>query len=217
MIRKHIVMKYKCIIFDCDGVLVDSEILSNQVLVDMVTDWGENIDLAYALKNFSGRSLKSCLDYIEQTTGRELSENFIARYREQSYRVFKTHLQPVAGVQGLLPKLTMPYCVASSGPLEKIRRNLTTTNLICYFEGRLFSSYEIKSWKPEPGIFLHAAQQMGFAPEDCLVIEDSIAGVEAAKAGGLGVYAYVPESAEDVFVDTDVKVFSHTGALDKLL
>ncbi len=210
-------MKCKCIIFDCDGVLVDSEVLSNQVLVDMAVALGFDIDLAFALKYFSGRSLKSCTDYIEQTAGRKLPDDFITHYRAKSYQVFKTHLKPVAGVHNLLPRLAVPYCVASSGPLEKIRLNLTTTKLMRYFEGKVFSSYEINSWKPEPDIFLYAAKQMGFAPCDCLVIEDSIAGVEAAKAGGFGVLAYAPDMADNVFAGTDIKTFSDMGRLAELL
>ncbi len=210
-------MKYKCIIFDCDGVLVDSEILSNQVLVDMVQGLGADIDLAFALKHFTGRALSSCLEIIEERLGGKLPEDFTANYRRQSYQIFKDHLQPVDGVHEFLSRLTIPYCVASSGPLEKIEANLTTTGLIDKFEGKLFSSYEINSWKPEPGIFLHAAEKMGFSPCDCAVIEDSHAGVQAAQVGGFDVYAYVPDQADNMFADMTSNVFHNMEALGNLL
>ena len=105
-----------------------------------------------------------------------------------------------------MQKIKVPFCVASSGPVEKIRLNLTTANLIDKFEGRIFSSYDIGSWKPEPGIFLHAAKTMGYSPEECLVIEDSIAGIKAAVAGGFKVYALGNEKKKESFDPMHIRV-----------
>ena len=209
-------MKYKCIIFDCDGVLVDSEVLANQVLVDMVKALGFNIELKFALKHFTGRSLMVCMEIIERKIDKKLPNGFVDQYRQNSYQVFGDHLQPIKGVHNLLSKLHIPYCVASSGPLEKVKRNLTTVGLAEKFTGRMFSSYEIESWKPEPDIFLHAAKQMGFMPNDCIVIEDSLVGVEAAKTGGFDVMVYVPDGQENVFKNMGVTIFSDMGALGRL-
>ena len=210
-------MKYKCIIFDCDGILVDSEAISSKVLIEMVKSVGLNIDLDYAVKHFSGISLKSTFDYIEGMIGKSLPVEFEKEYRKNTFKAFKTDLKPVNGVHDLLNRITLPYCVASSGPLEKIKLNLKTTNLIEKFENKIFSSYEIGSWKPDPGIFLFAAKKMGYKPNQCVVIEDSMAGIKAAKAGGFDVYALVKNRNENVLENTGVNVFYDMNNLDSLL
>lgn len=121
------------------------------------------------------------------------------------------------GIRELLNRLTLDFCVASSGPPDKIRTSLTTTQLIHHFEGRMYSSYDIKSWKPEPGIFLHAAAEMGYRPQDCLVIEDSLAGIQAAQAGGFEVLHFRPEPHLPDFQIAGVRVFEHFEELDDLL
>jgi len=181
---------YKCVIFDCDGVLVDSEPIGNQVLVDMANDLGADIDLNYAYTHFKGGSLQSCVDKIEVLLGTPLSENFIATYRRRSFEEFKTNIKPVDGVLEFIQKLQIPFCVASSGPENKIRLNLELTGLLPYFENNIFSCYTIEKWKPSPAVFLWAAETMGFSPKDCVVIEDSLTGVQAAKNGGFDVIGY---------------------------
>ncbi len=210
-------MKYKCIIFDCDGVLVDSETLSNTVLIDMAKSVGLVMDLHMADKYFTGKSLARNFEYIEKKISKKLPYDFEKNFRKKSFAVFKNNLQPIDGVHDLLNRLTIPYCVASSGPLEKIKLNLTTTKLIDKFDNNIFSCYEIQSWKPEPTIFLHAAEKMGFQPSECVVVEDSISGVHAAKAGGFDVYAYAQDRGKTTFEDMDVTVFYDMNKLDTLL
>lgn len=183
-------MKYKCIIFDCDGVLVDSEAISTAVLIAMATEIGVAISMEYVDDNFSGKSLKSAFDEIEKRLGNKLPEHFEKAYRARTYEAFKTQIKPVKGIHEVIDALSVPFCVASSGPPEKIKLNLRTTKLLDHFEGRIFSSYEIGSWKPDPGIFEHAAAKMGFKPSECVVIEDSIAGVQAARSGGFDVFGF---------------------------
>jgi len=175
---------YKCIIFDCDGVLVDSEVLGNQVMVDMANEHGAGIDLSFAMNNFKGGFLKDCVRQIESLIGKPLSKGFEIEYRERSFQVFKKNLKPVTGIKKVLKALDVPFCTASSGPKEKIILNLTTTGLIDSFNGNIFSCYDIGKWKPDPSIFLHAAKTMGFDPKECLVIEDSMSGIKAAINGG---------------------------------
>lgn len=183
----------------------------------MALELGAKVDLTFALKHLSGTSLQIWINHIEECTGQQTPEDFSKVFRQELHQVFRDQLQPVEGVHELLDRLNMPYCVASSGPLEKIKLSLTTTNLIDKFEGKLFSSYEINSWKPDPGIFLHASEQMGFAPCDCAVIEDSLAGVQAALAGGFDVYAYAPNLADNIFADIANNVFHDMVALGDLL
>lgn len=180
----------KCIIFDCDGVLVDTEKIGNGVLLEMASEHGFEMKIEDAYRNFNGRKLKDCFRYIEETIDKELPETFETEFRQRSFDAFKTQVKPMEGVIEFIDKLTIPYCVASSGPVEKICLNLEVAGLLGKFEDKLFSSYQIGSWKPEPGIFLHAAKEMGFDVKDCIVIEDSVAGVRAGMDGGFKVYGF---------------------------
>lgn len=183
-------MEVKCIIFDCDGVLVDTEKIGNGVLLSMAAEYGFEMKLEDAYRDFNGRNLKECFVHIENAIAKKLPDNFESEYRERSFEAFKTQVKPMEGIVEFLNKLKIPYCVASSGPVDKIRLNLEVAGLLDRFENKIFSSYEINSWKPDPGIFLHAAKEMGFAVKDCIVIEDSKAGVMAGISGGFKVYGF---------------------------
>ena len=116
--------KYKCIIFDCDGVLVDSEPLSNQVMVDMTNELGGSINLDYAYKHFKGNSLQKCIELIANLIQKEVPKHFETEYRRRSFEKFKNEIKPVDGIIELIKNLSVPFCVASSGPENKIRLNL---------------------------------------------------------------------------------------------
>ncbi|MDT0606004.1 HAD family hydrolase [Croceitalea rosinachiae] len=210
-------MKYKCIIFDCDGILVDSEEISNSVLIQMAREIGIDIKTEYALENFAGKSLKSCFEYIEKRIEKPLPDTFEKEFRNRTFSAFKTDLKPVKGVRNLLERISVPFCVASSGPIEKIILNLTTTNLMEKFENRIFSSYQIGSWKPNPEIFEYAAKKMGFKPNECAVIEDSLAGVKAGIKGGFDVFGLASPKNKDEFRKEGAIVFSEMNELCKLL
>lgn len=203
---------YKCIIFDCDGVLVDSEVLGSQVFVDLANGYGAGIDIDYAMQNFKGGHLGDSIRQVENILGKPLPESFIADYRKRSYEVFKTELLPIRGIKNVLDSLEVPFCTASSGPMEKINENLITTGLYPYFEGNIFSCYDIEKWKPDPAIYLLAAKTMGYKIKDCLVIEDSMAGVMAARNGGFDVYGY-DSSGENSLTKYCNKVFTNMDEL----
>lgn len=183
-------MEVKCIIFDCDGVLVDTEKIGNGILLLMAAEHGFEMEIEDAYRNFNGRNLKDCFLHVEDSIGKKLPVTFESEYRERSYEAFKTQVKPMEGIVEFIDKLKIPYCVASSGPVEKIRLNLEVAGLLDKFEGKIFSSYQIKNWKPEPGIFLFAAKEMGFEVKDCIVVEDSKAGVKAGISGGFKVYGF---------------------------
>lgn len=183
-------MEVKCIIFDCDGVLVDTEKIGNGILLSMAAEYGFEMELEDAYRDFNGRNLKDCFRHIEDAIGAKLPESFESEYRKKSFEAFKTQVQPMEGVVSFIEKLEIPYCVASSGPVDKIRLNLEAAGLLDKFENKIFSSYQINSWKPDPGIFLHAANEMGFEVKDCIVIEDSKAGVKAGIQGGFRVFGF---------------------------
>lgn len=208
---------YKCIIFDSDGVLVDSETLSAKVFQEMAGELGFELDFGTAVEQFAGISMKENLKYIEKNIAGSLPADFEKEFRLRSYQVFKTDLKAVEGVQDLIQKLDVPFCVASSGPLEKIRLNLGLVRLLDHFTGRIYSSYDIGKWKPDPGIFLHAAGGMGFMPEECVVIEDSDPGIRAALAGGFMVYALAGEKKRRHFEQLGAVTFENMKQLEQLL
>ena len=208
-------MKYKCIIFDCDGVLVDSETIGNQVLVDLANQYGAQIDIAYAFKHFKGNAMENCHQHIKAITTKPLPDNFVETYRTQSFEAFRKGIKPIQGVKQVIEHLKIPFCVASSGPEQKIRLNLDITDLLPYFENNIFSCYTIQKWKPEPDIFLWAAQSMGFEPKDCLVIEDSVIGVNAALKGGFDVFGYTAHDFNNELEGLATRTFNDMNMLLK--
>lgn len=207
----------KCIIFDCDGVLVDSEAIGNQVLLEMAQEFGLQMSMDDAFLNFDGRSLQHCFQHIEEVTGQKLPSNFEAAYRRKSFEAFKNDLQPIAGVKEFIAKLKIPFCVASSGPVEKIILNLTTVGLMDQFENKIFSAYQINKWKPEPDLFLWAAKKMGFQVDECIVIEDSEVGIIAAKNGGFKVFALSNGTNKKDLEQQGAVVFENFKELEDML
>jgi HAD superfamily hydrolase (TIGR01509 family) len=186
-------MKYNCILFDCDGVLVDTERATIQVLIEMSKAAGLNLEIEEGLTLFGGHSLQYCFDYINNHSPNGLQKDAEIYFRKKTFQAYQDHMTAIPNIEQVLKDLNVPICVASNGPLEKIKLNLTLTGLIEYFDGNLYSAYQLKKWKPLPDLFWYAAQEMGFEVEECAVIEDSLAGVEAAVAGGFDVYAIVNE------------------------
>jgi HAD superfamily hydrolase (TIGR01509 family) len=187
------------LIFDCDGTLVDSEELGTKVLLEMAAELGLRRPLKETNLLFRGWKLDDCVAQIGAWLGRPLPEDFVAQVRVRTAEAFRRELRPVAGAPELVRALAarrQPMCVASSGPREKITLSLTLTGLLPYFEGRIFSGYELMTWKPDPGLFLHAARALGADPAACVVVEDSLVGVQAGLAAGMRVFAFQPEEAD---------------------
>ncbi|MGB5420466.1 HAD family hydrolase [Algibacter sp.] len=205
--------KYKCIIFDCDGVLVDSETIGGGVLVDMANSLGANLKFENTNKLFKGKSLEDCMGIISKEVSKPLPSSFELEYREKSFKAFKEGIQPINGIAEVLKKLKVPFCVASSGPESKIRLNLELTGLLPFFDSNIFSCYTIQKWKPEPDVFLWASETMGFKPNECLVIEDSISGVRAANAGGFDVFGYAEHDYNNELRFEATKTFNHMEEL----
>ena len=180
----------KCLIFDLDGTLVDSEPLCNQAFLNLLPELDESI--VVLTDRYRGKKLTTIFEDIEQRLGRQLPHNFESIYRAEVAELFELHLQPTTGAVDALSILGNPKCIASSGPLKKIKHSLNLTGLDRFFGNNIFSSYQVHSWKPEPGLFVHAAQAMGFAPSDCIVIEDSELGLAAADAAGMHSILYNP-------------------------
>lgn len=182
------------VIFDCDGVLVDSEMLSQRVLLSMLKDLGVVVSKQYFLTNFLGFNFKHVTAKVYADFSVTLTEAFRDNYRAALISVFATELQQTDGLNTILADLKVKSCVATSGSPEKVKNSLHYTQLEDYFDGHVFTSSEVKNGKPAPDLFLHAAKQMAVAPEHCLVIEDSNAGVSAALAANMHVIRYIGAS-----------------------
>ena len=180
----------RLIIFDCDGVLVDSEPLAFRVLLEGLAAAGHPMEPAKAYELFLGRSLANLKTVLRRELGVELSAGQLEEMRERLFEVYRRELKPIPGILETLDKLTIPSCVASSSLPDRIRLSLEVTGLLPRFDPHLFSASMVAKGKPEPDLFLHAAGQMGVAPEACLVIEDSAPGIEAARRAGMTVFAF---------------------------
>lgn len=208
----------EAVIFDCDGTLVDSEVLGHEVLLEVLAEYGVVLPLTNALmERFRGRKLHDCLAELQADLEHKLPEEpFIRRFRQHMAEVFPLRLQPIDGALDLVRSLRQPFCVASSGPREKIEMSLSLTGLLPFFERQIFSSYEVGVWKPDPGLFLHAAKTLGVNPSNCAVIEDSIPGIQAGLAAGMTVFAFQPPGI-DLNTPKNVSVVQHLSELKPLL
>ncbi|HLJ89463.1 MAG TPA: HAD-IA family hydrolase [Candidatus Angelobacter sp.] len=182
--------QFRLIIFDCDGVLVDSELLVVRLIVSMVGELGLKWTEEEALPSFRGGTMADCITEIERRLGKPVRDSFVSELRARMAEVFKRELRAVEGIQGVVEELRIPICVASNGPLEKIRLSLAITGLLPRFAQSIFSAYEIGIWKPDPGLFLHAARTMGVPAHACAVVEDSVPGVKAGVAAGMTVFGF---------------------------
>lgn len=174
------------ILFDCDGVLVDSEVLFNWVVAEQLTAAGYPIDTDGAIERFTGMSMPSLMKIVEDELGHALPDGFTGECRARANDVLDRDLQPIPGIGAVLERHAGRRCVASSSSPLRIRRSLATTGLIGHFaDETIFSAAMVQRGKPAPDLFLHAAHTMGAAPADCVVIEDSLLGAQAAVAAGM--------------------------------
>ena len=203
------------LIFDCDGTLVDSEGLANQVFIDQVNELGIQLSQEEAWQHFPGTSLHKCMEYVEKRFRVHLPDDFEPEYRQRSREAFANELQPVDGITEILPKIDHEMCVASNGPGYIVKENLVNTGLKTYFGEKVFSAHDIQRWKPLPDLFLHAASTLGYSREQCVVVEDSAAGIEAGLKAEMIVLAYVPNGHKVPL--PGAKVFSNMEDLPGLL
>ncbi len=178
------------VIFDCDGVLIDSEVLSCSCLAEIFAMHGIAMSLEEVIERFLGRGFAAVPAYFRESTGRALPESFAGDLRARQSELFSASLLPMPHVTTVLACLDRPFCLASSSDLDRIRVSLAVTRLDRFFEGRVFSAAMVARAKPAPDLFLHAAETMGVAPAHTLVVEDSINGVLAAKAAGMAVWGF---------------------------
>ena len=201
------------VIFDCDGVLVDSEPLMNREFSAMLNELGLSYTAAETTRTFMGRSMKSCMQIVETQLGHAVPPGFFDVLDQRAYAVFERHLTPVPGVELLLDALDrigLPYAVASSGSHEKMRTTLGITGLLPRLTGRITSATEVAHGKPAPDVFLLAAERLNVAPQNCVVIEDSLLGIEAANAAQMRVVGYAAMIDADAMRTAGATWIAHT-------
>ncbi|WP_374986450.1 HAD family hydrolase [Streptomyces fradiae] len=194
-------MRYDLVIFDNDGVLVDSEPLSNTILAGYLTELGHPTTYEESLRDYMGGAVHRIHDTIRERTGKPLPDDFDETFHARVFAAFERELNAVDGVTDVLGELAahgVPYCVASSGSHERIRVGHRKTGLDRWFAPDIvFSAQDVGRGKPAPDLFLHAAERMGAAPERCVVVEDSPLGIQAARAAGMAVHAFTAMSGPD--------------------
>jgi HAD superfamily hydrolase (TIGR01509 family) len=178
------------VIFDCDGVLVDSEPIAVEILVDHIARAGGAVTPAQAYEAFLGRSMATIRGILADQFDLRFSETQMDAMRADTRRRLAAELKPIPGIAAALSALPAPFCVASSSQPDRIRLSLRVTELLAFFEPNIYSSTMVARGKPFPDLFLHAAHSMGVDPSACLVVEDSAPGIEAAKAAGMRVLGF---------------------------
>lgn len=211
----------RLVIFDCDGVLVDSEIISNGVLARMLTEQGLPTTLAQARRDYQGLLLAEVAVQAQQRLGRALPEDWLAQFERRRAALFRRELQAVPGAAEAVERVSstgLAVCVASQGKLEKTRLSLELTGLRHLFPAHsLFSAYQVARGKPHPDLFLHAAQVMGVRAADCTVVEDTPSGVAAAVSAGMPVLGYAADSDETALRRAGATIFHSLHELPRLL
>lgn len=181
----------QCIIFDCDGTLVDSEVLCNKGLVNVFARYAATVTLEECLTRYKGGKMHEILTSICNDNGLVIDLIELEKeYRTELKRLFEVSLKPVENVFDALNKIDLPMCVASNGPVTKMQNTLGLTGLLHYFEDRLYSAFDANIWKPDPGLLAYAAEKMGVELKNCVLVEDSVPGIMAGVNAGIPVLHY---------------------------
>jgi HAD superfamily hydrolase (TIGR01509 family) len=191
------VKRTQLVIFDCDGVLVDSEPISCRTFMEALRELGLEVTPEQMFDDFVGYSMKHCMAVVHKLLGRPPPENFVAELQARTFERFRAELKAMPGIEQALDALGVPFCVASSGAHEKMRTTLGITGLLPRFEGKMFSATQVARGKPAPDVYLFAAEKMGVEPGKCVVVEDAPPGVQAGVAAGmrvLGFCAHTPRA-----------------------
>ena len=215
-------MKFEAVLFDCDGVLVDSEPITNGVLRDMLAELGWQLTPEECMRTFVGKAVKDECALIERHIGRPLTEDWMADFRQRRNAALEAGLTIIANahaaVHAVHERMRGRIACASGADRPKVELQLRKVGLYDYFDGRIFSGHEMPRSKPHPDVYLAAASALAAEPSRCAVVEDTLTGVAAGLAAGATVFAYAPQGSADVFRQAGVTgVFSDMAALPALL
>lgn len=207
------------IIFDCDGVLVDSEPITNRMMAEEITTAGVPMTTEEAIELFVGGTIASVFDKA-RAMGAALPDDWVAGFYDRMIATLAKEVEAIPGIHAVLDALDnagMPYCVGSNGPMRKMVATLGRTGLWDRLEGKLFSAHDVGVAKPDPGLFLHAAEAMGADPATCIVVEDSVSGVRAAQAAGMRCLGFTRDTSAEKLIAYGAEPFADMTALPALL
>ena len=204
------------VIFDCDGVLVDSERISLRLQAEALTELGLPTTYEDCVRDYAGIGMDATVEIVERRMGRSLPDGWLERLQASVEEGFRRELQPIPGVSAALDAIEHPMCVASGGSRAKMRLTLGLTGLYDRFAGRIYSAEDVSRGKPHPDLFLHAASEMGAVPDRCVVVEDSAAGVQAARAAAMTVFGYAADTPHSHLASAD-QVFTDMAELPALI
>jgi HAD superfamily hydrolase (TIGR01509 family) len=210
--------RFDLIIFDCDGVLIDSEVISTHTLLDALRAHGLDVDIDYVRKTYLGRTISVVKSDYVRLAGRDLAENFEDEFLTRLFEAYRRELTPMPGVIALIKALEVPFCMATSSSVERATVSLEVTGLLPVFAGRVFCASMVAKGKPAPDLFLHAAKSFGADPARCLVVEDSEVGLLAGRNAGMAVWRFVGGSHFDAAAraapaDPGIRVFESMEAM----
>lgn len=209
--------KIELVIFDCDGVLVDTEPLANRVFVQLVRENGFDVEEEIYLHKFAGVTLPDRIRTTEQELHWSAPKDFLPQFHERLIELTEASMQPVQGIHELVQSLPVPSCVASNGSRAEIDLRLKLSNLASFFGSAIFSGLEVPNPKPAPDVYLAAAQSFGIEPSHCVVIEDSLPGVRAGRSAGMRVYGYAALTPKEKLFEAGAIPFSSMSELQQIL
>jgi len=206
-----------CVLFDCDGTLVDSEILCCEAYVIVFRKYGISLTLEQAIKEFKGVKLYEIIDRMKAEQGlNQQVEILEAEYRAEVARLFDERLVPIDGVRDLLARISVPVAVVSNGPVSKMHHSLGLAKLLPFFQDHLYSGYDVGRWKPDPAVLYKAAEVMQVNIAQCILVEDSAAGAQAGIAAGIPVFYYCADPHNPPIDNPLVTVFHNMRDLPRL-
>lgn len=207
----------EAVFFDCDGTLVDSEVICSRAYVHMFAEYGITLDLETVFKRFKGVKLYEIIDMINAEHGVNLAKTDLEPvFRAEVARLFDSELDVIAGANALLDAMSVPMCVVSNGPVSKMQHSLGKTGMLHHFPEKLFSGYDIQRWKPDPALMFHAAKAMNVNPANCILVDDSSAGAQSGIAAGMEVYYFCADPHNKPLDHPKVKVFTDLAELPEL-
>jgi HAD superfamily hydrolase (TIGR01509 family) len=205
------------VFFDCDGTLVDSEVICSRAYVHMFQELGITLDLEEVFKRFKGVKLYEIIDIINAENGVDLAKADLEPvYRAEVARLFDSELEVIAGANALLDAMTVPMCVVSNGPVSKMNHSLGMLGMLHHFPDLLFSGYDIQRWKPDPALMFHAAKAMNVDPTKCILVDDSSAGAQAGIAAGMEVFYFCADPHNKPLDHPKVTTFTELAQLPEL-
>ncbi|MDZ7324158.1 6-phosphogluconate phosphatase [Kosakonia sacchari] len=207
----------EAVFFDCDGTLVDSEVICSRAYVHMFEAFGISLDLDEVFKRFKGMKLYEIIDVIGEEYGKPLDKSALEPvYRAEVARLFDSELEVIAGANALLEAVDIPMCVVSNGPVSKMQHSLGKLGMLHHFPEKLFSGYDIQRWKPDPAIMYHAAKALNVDPANCILVDDSTAGAQSGIAAGMEVFYFCADPHNKPIDHPKVTTFTDLAQLPEL-